>query len=245
MDIGKRYVLRARVGAVVLGLSAFCSASTTADDPRTRRLIYNSDADNMFIHTKPPMKTADVHAKVDEVADNGCTTLFMCVNVGMAMNFPGGIVELTGTYLTPEQNEHVAKVADEKAATLERGVVNLRALVAAGQDPVGLIVDRARQRKLEFFITFRMNEVHLCNNPDAMPAPLMISRYWREHPEWRIGKPDDPPNSTYISILTPAVSPVGKWVPGGLNYALAEVRKLRLAQLRECCEPLSHRRPRP
>ena len=235
MHLGNCRGLRARIGGVVLVVSAVCASATGADELRTRRLIYNADADNMFLYAKPPMQPADLQSQVDQIADNGFTTLFMCANVGMTANFSGGIVELSGTYLTPEQNEHVAKVAAEKAATLERGVVNLRALVAAGHDPLGLIVDRARQRKLEVFITFRMNEIHLCNKPDIMPAPLMISRYWREHPEWRIGKLDDPPASTYLSILEPA-NGVGRWLSGGLNYALPEVRKLRLAQLRECCE---------
>jgi hypothetical protein len=236
MHLGNFGGLRARIGAVALAVLASCSSAVAADEQRARRLIYNSDADNMFIHAKPPMKPADVHAKVDEVADNGCTTLFMSVNEGMTMNFPGRVVELSGTYLTPAQNEHVAKVAVEKAATLERCLVNLRALIAAGHDPIGLIIDRARQKKLEVFISFRMNEVHLCNNPDTMPAPLLISRYWREHPEWHIGTPGDKLNRTYTEIIGPRLNPAFNWLPGGLNYALPEVRTLRLAQLRECCE---------
>jgi len=236
MHFGSYRGLRARIVAGFLVVSALCSSSTAADLQRTRRLIYNSDADNMFIHTKPPMKPADVYAYVDEVADHGCTTLFMSVNVGMTMNYPSKITEMCGTNLTPAQVEHVNRVAAEKAVTLERGAVNLRDLVEAGHDPLGLIIDRARQKKLEVFISFRMNEVHLCNNPDVMPAPLLVSKYWREHPEWHIGAPGDKLNRTYTEIIGPRLNPAFNWLPGGLNYALPEVRELRLAQLRECCE---------
>jgi hypothetical protein len=236
MHLGTDRRRRVIIGLVVV--SGFLGVRAAADEPRPRRLIYNSDADNIFIHTKPPMKLADAYAYVDQVADSGCTTLFMCVNMGMTMNYPSSIVEMSGTKLTPAQFEHVNKVAEEKAVTLERGVVNLRGLLEAGHDPLGLIIDRAKQKNLEIFISFRMNEVHLCNEPDIMPAPLLVSQYWREHPEWHIGTPGDKLNSTYTEIISsgPRPNPAFNWLPGGLNYALPEVRKLRLAQLRECCE---------
>jgi hypothetical protein len=236
MHLGSDGRLRAGIVAGFLVISAFFAVGGVADEPRTRRLIYNSDADNIFIHTKPPIQPGDVDAYVDLVADNGCTTLFMCVNVGMPMNFPSKITEMFGTNLTPAQVERVNKVAAEKGATLERGAVNLRDLVAAGKDPIGLVIDRARQKKLEFFISFRMNEVHHCNEPDSIPGALLVSRYWREHPEWHIGTPGDKLNRTYTEIIGPRLNPAFNWLPGGLNYALPEVRSLRLAQLRECCE---------
>jgi hypothetical protein len=236
MDLVSWRGRRVKIAAGFLAALAFWSRAAMADEPRARRLIYNSDADNMFIHVKPPMQPADVYRYVDEVADNGCTTLYMCVCVGMTMNYPSKVAELCGTNLTPAQLEHVNKVAAEKAVALERGAVNLRALIEAGHDPVGLVIDRARHKKLEAFITFRMNEVHLCNNPDVMPAPLLISSYWREHPEWRIGRAGDPLNRTYTEIIGPRNNPAFNWLPGGLNYARPEVRALRLAQLRECCE---------
>src|SRR5262249_16302617 len=67
-------------------LTAFASRIAADEPKRPRRLIYNSDADNLFIYTKPPMKPADVHTYVEEVAAAGVTTFFMCPNAGMVMN---------------------------------------------------------------------------------------------------------------------------------------------------------------
>ena len=192
----------------------------------------------MFIHAKPPMKPADVFPYVDEVADNGCTTLFMCACYGMPMNYPSKVVEMFGSELTPAQLVEVNKVGAEKAVSMECAAVNLRELVKAGHDPLGLVIERARQKKLEVFISFRMNEVHHANTPDVMPSALLITRYWREHPEWHVGKPGDKLNPTYTAILSsgPRPNPAFNWLPGVLNYAVPDVRKLRLDQLRECCE---------
>lgn len=221
---------------VLVAVLGLFPAWARGEEPRPRRLIYNADGSCMFIHVKPPMQPADLDRYVDEIAEYGCTSLFMSVNNGMTTNYPGKVIEMSGTYLTQEQNEFVEKVAQEKTSTNERGLANMRALIAAGHDPIRLIVDRARQKKLEVFTSFRMNEVHLCNEPDKMPAPLLISKYWREHPEWRIGTPGDPLNETYTNVIGPRRNPAFGWLQGGLNYALPEVRKLRLAQLRECCE---------
>ncbi len=237
--------LRSRIVAGILVVSPFCSSTTVADEPRTRRLIYNSDADNMFIHTKPPMKPADVYAYVDEVADNGCTTLFMCVNVGMPMNYPSKITEMCGTNLTPAQIEHVNKVAAEKAVTLERAAVNLRDLVEAGHDPLGLIIDRARQKKLEVFISFRMNEVHHCNKPDVMPGALLVSRYWREHPEWHIGTPGDKLNRTYTEIIGPRLEPGIQLVAGRFELRPSRGAEAPARPAPRVLRALSDRRPRP
>jgi hypothetical protein len=222
----------------LLVVSGFRCANAAADERRQRRLIYNSDADNMFIHTKPPMKPADVFKYVDEVADSGCTSLFMCACYGMPMNYPSKIVEMFGSDLTPAQWKEINEVAADKAVTMERAAVNLRELVKAGHDPLGLIIARASQKNLEVFISFRMNEVHHANMPDVMPSALLITRYWREHTEWHIGKPGDKLTSTYTEIISsgPRPNPAFDWLPGALNYAVPEVRKLRLDQLRECCE---------
>ena len=222
----------------LLVVSGFLGANAAADPPRPRRLIYNSDADNMFIHAKPPMKPADVFPYVDEVADNGCTTLFMCACYGMPMNYPSKVVEMFGSELTPAQLVEVNKVGAEKAVSMERAAVNLRELVKAGHDPLGLVIERARQKKLEVFISFRMNEVHHANTPDVMPSALLITRYWREHPEWHVGKPGDKLTPTYAEVISsgPRPNPAFNWLPGVLNYAVPDVRKLRLDQLRECCE---------
>lgn len=199
--------------------------------PKYYRLIYNCDGDNMFIYDEPPVTPANVYKYIDEVAANGVTTFFMCPNYGMNMVFPTRIGDFIGEHASPALAKGIT--ADAAPRTTERGIVNLRALIEAGHDPIGLVVDRARERGMEPFLTFRLNEVHAVDQDDH----LILSRFWKQHPEWRIGKPGDPLPQVYIDILGPNTHPiVASWLPGGLNFAVPEVRAHRLAQLRECCE---------
>ena len=191
---------------------------------RPYRLIYNSDADNMFIYTKPPMRPADVYAYVDEIAAAGVTTFYMCPNYGMPVNYPSKVTHMFGTGLSAEQEKLVAEAAQEKPS-LERGAANLQSLMTAGHDPLGLVIDRARAKGLETFITFRPNEVHWIDKPDEFPINLLLSTFWQEHPQWRIGKAGDPLSQLHRDILGPRTSPVvAVWLPGGMNFAVPEVR---------------------
>ena len=204
---------------------------------RPQRFIYNSDADNLFIYQEPPMKPDDLFGSIDEVADAGVTTLFMSPNVGMVMNFPSRYARMLGAEDDEALRQRIAKEGRERSGTLARAAVNLRALVDAGHDPLAIVLARARERRLETFISFRVNEVHGVNTPDKYPYQLIISRFWREHPEWHIGQPGAPLSPLHQQILGPGTSPVvGTWLPGGLDFAVPEVRHRRLDQLRECCE---------
>lgn len=222
-----------RVGAVNVLLLLIASTSAVGTEPARQRFIYNSDGDNMFDYRKPPVTPRDFHPYVDEIADTGVTTLFMSCHIGMKVNFPGKVNELLGTFVTPAQETAIVNGASAKEATLERAAANLRSLLAAGHDPLGVILERARERKLETFVSFRLNEVHAVEAPEQM----IISDWWRKHPEWRIGKPGDKLPQVYLDILGPRTHPiVASWLPGGMNFAVPEVRAQRLAELRECCE---------
>lgn len=224
------------VGAVLLALLPATLMAQPAESGRRQRLIYNCDADNMFIYVQPPMTAEDVYPYVDEIVASGATTLYMCPNYGMPVTYPSQVTQMFGTGLTPEQQAQVDRVSQEKSS-LERGAANLHALVKAGHSPVGLVIDRARAQGMETFITFRPNEVHWIEKPDDFPINLLLSEFWQQHPEWRIGQAGDPLSQVYLDILGPRTSPVvAGWLPGGMNFAVPEVRAQRLAQLRECCE---------
>jgi len=199
--------------------------------PQNYRLIYNSDGNNMFIYQEPPMTPETLYPYIDEAAQTGVTTFFICPNIGMTMNYPTKVGDMIGEHASPELATRIAP--DAAAMTNERGVVNLRALINAGYDPIGLVIDRARRHGMEAFVTFRLNEVHAVEQKDH----LIFSRFWKEHPEWRIGKNGDPLPPVYLDILGPNTHPiVAGWLPAGLNFAMPQVRAHRLAQLRELCE---------
>jgi len=209
-----------------------CSEAHSQERPY--RFIYNSDGGNIFIQKEPPMTPEDVFAYIDEVVGTGVTTYFVCPNYGMPLIYPGKVTEMIGGLLTPDALEKTLQAGHATPMSSERAIANLRALIAAGHDPIGLVIDRAKEKGLEAFITFRLNEIHDVENGDTS---LIVSKFWREHPEWRVGKLGDPLEPVFTEILGPRTSPiVGSWFPGALNFAMPEVRALRLAELRECCE---------
>jgi len=199
--------------------------------PQNYRLMYDSDGGNMFIYKKPPMTPVMLYPYIDEVAKTGVTSFFMSPHYGMPMIFPTKVAKMIGEDVNPELNSKITLNAEPM--TIERGVSNLRALIDTGFDPFGLVVDRAHQNGMEAFISFRLNEVHWVEKKDA----LILSHFWKEHPEWRIGKNGDSLSQVYLDILGPRISPVvAGWLSGGLNFAIPEVRAHRLAQMREMCE---------
>lgn len=126
---------------------------------------------------------------------------------------------MIGSPVSAQKSEQIKNIAYDKKAyghpdgwSFERIVENVRLLVEAGHDPIGIIIDRARQKKLEVFITFRMNEVHDVDQPDS----LLLSTFWKEHPDWRVGGDG--------------------WNGQALNFDIPEVRKRRLEELVECCQ---------
>lgn len=191
--------------------------------PKHFRFIYNSDANNMFLGT-PPMTPNKIESYINDVARAGVTSFFISPNWGMPMNFPTKVGDMIG--------EHLSK---ELEATLSKNqpVMNFRNLLDSVQDPLGFMLDRAKSNKMETFVSFRLNEVHDVEKEES----AIFDRFWRAHPEWRIGNPGDPLSDVYKDIMGPRTHPiVNSWLPGGLNFAIPEVRKYRMAQLQEICE---------
>ena len=185
----------------------------------TRRFIYNSDSNNMFLYDEKPMEPADIEPYIDEIARGDVTTLYYSPNFGMKVNYPSEVAEV----IAP----------DSRSVERRVDIDNVHHLMQEGHDPLGLILDMARKRGLEFFISFRLNEVHCVEEPDN---PI-ISDFWRKHPEWHIGTVGEPLPQLYQDIMGPRVNPiVGTWLPGALNFAVPQVREQRLAELKEVCE---------
>jgi len=198
---------------------------------RQHRFIYNSDGNNMLLYKPYPMTPEDLYSYIDEIADTQVTSLFISPHFGMPVTYPTEVGDLIGEHASPELTATITPEAELKSSEL--GIMNVRALIESGSDPVGLAIDRAKAKGMEAFVSWRLNEVHSVEKDDS----LIFSRFWKAHPEWRVGKAGDPMPKVYHDIVGPNVSPiVSTWFPGSLNFAIPEVRAHRLAQLRECCE---------
>jgi YVTN family beta-propeller protein len=207
-----------------------CKAQTHLSQPTGKaalpehfRFIYNSDANNMFLGT-PPMRPEKIYAYIDEVAKAGVTSFFISPNWGMPMNFPTKVGDMIGEHISEALEETVSK---------NQPLLNFRELLKSAPDPLALILNHAKARRMETFVSFRLNEVHDVESEES----LIFDRFWRTHPEWHIGKAGDPMAQVYTDIMGPRTHPiVNSWLPAGLNFAVPEVRNYRMAQLREICE---------
>jgi hypothetical protein len=196
-----------------------------------RRFIYNCDGDNLLIHDPYPIQPEQLVKYVDEVADTGVvTTFFMSCHIGMDMNYEGEHADLAGSHMTLERRKQVEE--SETFGHEDLGVRNLLGLVEAGHDPLGIILDRSIERRMETFITFRLNEVHCVDEPDSW----LLSRFWNDHPEWHVGTPGDPLPDLHTEILGPVHPMVAGWIPGGLDFSVQEVRDRKVSQIAELCD---------
>ena len=196
------------------------------------RFIYNSDGNNMLLYKEPPLSPSDLFPYVDEIAETSVTTFFVSPQIGMNVSFPGTESDILGTNLPPSIAARFDGPVGTQNLSIERVVANLQSLVDAGHDPLGLVIHRAQEKGLETFISFRLNEIHSVNEEES----ILLSQFWRDHPEWRVGEKGDEISEVYGEILGPRTNPiVGSWFWGALNFAVPEVRARRLAQLRECC----------
>jgi len=184
-------------------LSAMEEADAFRNTP-ARRLLFNSDGSNVFM-AYDTITAKKVRERVDAVAGTGVTTFLFCPNPGQNLAYPGKVAPMF----------HYDRPAESTAtwhSWAQRMSNNLASLVRDSLDPVGLILNRAKLRGMEGFLTFRMNELHDVDKP----ASPLLSPFWRNHPEYRVGGYQG-------------------WGAYALNYAVPEVREYFFAILEELC----------
>jgi hypothetical protein len=175
--------------------------------PLRRRTLYNSDGSNIFWRRE--FSADDVYRSVDEVADAGVTTFLFNPNPCQNVVYPGKAAGMF-SYDFPRTPGHVPT---ERDSMYRHFSDNLRALLKDTLDPAGMIVDRARLRGMEAFLTVRMNELH---DVDRAGSPL-LGDFWKSHPEYRVGGYEG-------------------WGAFALNYAEPAVREYYFSLLSELCE---------
>ncbi len=156
-----------------------------------KRLLVNNDGTNLFWRKD---LTLDMVKRRAAECPDAVTTYLLCPNGIQKMMYPGEVEELSTRGALPD-------------------------LVKAGEDPFGLFLSELKTRKMEVFITFRMNEVHNVDKKDPD-----LSKFWHAHPDWRV-EPG---------------APLGNWMAQCLDYSHPEVQDRAVAQI---CELLEKYRP--
>lgn len=175
-----------------------------AEKPRARRrLCYNYDAWAPFYTGHSPEQ---IFRNVDMFRGTQVTTLMLSPNVGQSLIYPSAAGEMC----------HSRKLDAKTAADVRQGMGDMVDAAALGAarlwrekriDAFSLLVHRAVSQGFETFASFRMNDVHMVTLEEGR-GPY-TDAFYREHPEWRVAR------------------------RRGLNYAVPEVRRYRLAVLEE------------
>ena len=118
---------------------------------RTRRVIDNNDYFNIF-QVKPPVTDQDIFDAVDKMVPPAAPgsqvdSLFLLADVG----------------LTPALSAQVRRMYEQP--DVDPCINSLDELKAAGKDPWGMVLRRAKEKGLEFFASFRMNDTHYKDHP--------------------------------------------------------------------------------
>ena len=111
-----------------------------------RRTIYFNDARHYYLFVfEPPMRLVDAWAPVDEVAGTSVDTFAYGVARGDGLFYPSTVGQRFG--------------ADQpvfRDAPYWRVWENMQSLIDRGLDPLGVLVDRAHDRGLDFVASLRM-----------------------------------------------------------------------------------------
>jgi len=155
--------------------------SLTEDKPgaRKRRILYNLDGDSCLTLKRGsrgpgPITADDLKTIVREITRPGSQvdTLLVCVNA-QVMYYPTKVGTMRGQDCTPEERKNWP-------ASEQQRYKNLQTMFDARIDPYAVLLAEARDRGREALLTFRMNDAH--------GNDFLRTAFWREHPEYRLGK---------------------------------------------------------
>jgi hypothetical protein len=179
------------------------------------RILYSNDATNVLSCTSPwhakgaPFRPSMLEASIDEVAGTGVDAHFLQPGLGWVPLWPSKVYPV---------EEHYRWLKE----TYGLGPDSLGRFVLNGGDLVKIFVDRCRLRGQAPFISFRLNDVHHKDQAFLKPgekiasaAAMSLTRFYIEHPEYRIGAD------------TKAAAQIVQ------NWAIPEVRAHKFAFLRE------------
>jgi hypothetical protein len=177
--------------AIIIGNEAVAQEPKEDDSPRKPyQLIYQMDTSGIL----PRSKTAEEYLKgvVNFLDESHVDALFWHDGAGgNTANYDSEVLELTGER-SGERDPFLLKLIEE------------------GNDPPRIVVDAAKNRGVDVFYSFRINDCH-----DSFGIQRLLPSFKLQHPEWTIGE-----GHPYGPKLN-------------LNFAVKEVRDLKFAVIEE------------
>lgn len=174
-----------------------CSQTQNTHDNKPQfRIIHNNDGTdalaNMWIDRDKPLTKADLEAYVDMVADAGSVTTYMMCSGSDFVYYRSAYERTFGDDLGGkiDCNGAGAQITGE---ALKKYYQNIQNLEKEGTDLIAGSLNRAKERGLEAFITFRVNDLHFADT--LANCRLQYPDFWYNHPEYWTGDPTQGMNS--------------------------------------------------
>ncbi|MGV8134137.1 MAG: hypothetical protein AB2L20_02895 [Mangrovibacterium sp.] len=176
----------------IVFLSVFLTEScskTDEQEPLRHRMIFNCDGNG-------PLGCPSVEAinkYVDGYANSQVTTFMIC----------------SGSDFFHYRSKYGKVFGSEE---------NYRSLEKEGTDMIGAILRRAKDDRMEAFITYRVNDLHFADTTETVSMPNAVSDFWRSHPEYWVNEN------------------VGWHSAGAFDFSHKEVRDYKLGVITEQLE---------
>jgi hypothetical protein len=159
----------------------FFAGCRTDIKPLRHRLIYNSDGTDAlgnFLFDQRPLSINDMNAYVDKIAATRVTTFMMCSGSDF-MYYRSNYGRVLGDDLNGKLKLGSDTLLNRYLFQYYRNHLNLE---KEGTDIIDASLRRAKEKGMEAFITYRMNDLHF--NDTALHCPVVYPDYWAAHPEF-------------------------------------------------------------
>lgn len=186
--------------------------------PLKFRVIHNNDGSdalaNRWFNLKPDLTRADINNYVDLVAESKAVTTFMMCTGSDFVYYRSKYERPFGEDLNDSLD---CTGSDSERKLFKQFIKNFKSLEAEGTDVIDASLTRAKQRGMEAFITFRVNDLHFADT--ATHCRVSYPDFWFNHPQYWIGEDNQGLNSSRA-----------------LDFTYPEVREHKLALIREQLE---------
>lgn len=216
----KKRPFSAWTGVCCLLVSCFLTACQHKPEVQVPkfRIIHNNDGTdalaNMWFNKKPGLSRQDINNYVDIVAQSGVVTTFMMC---------------TGSDFVFYRSKYERPFGDDQSGTLdctgsesERAAFanyfdNFISLEKQGTDIIDASLSRAKERGMEAFITFRVNDLHFADT--SSNCRVSYPDFWYNNPQYWLGDSTQGMNSA-----------------NALDFSYPQVRQHKLNLIREQLE---------
>ena len=132
---------------------------------KKNKLFYFNDARHYFLFVyEPPISMENAWAPVDEVADTGVDTFVYGIARGDGLFYPSKVGKRFGVDMDKFSNPMYWRVWN-----------NMQSLIDRGLDPLQVIIERAHEKNMDFYASFRMGTYEALANIENDEVSRFIS----------------------------------------------------------------------